>query len=374
MKNILLAVTGLSPQVITETLYAFHQNSRAVHEIHVITTREGKEIIYAELLGEKRGYYFKYLEDYNLNPMAIGFGRRNIHVITDEYGIEISDIVTETDNESLLKTCLELTFEFTKDPDTAVFFSVAGGRKTMSACLSLAAQMYGRAQDRLYHVLVSPEFESNREFYYPPVESKTIPLKDRNGQTFFKETRFATINLVHIPFVSIRERLSVDMLKTPEDPGTLMLSIVKEGVSRLTVNLISGKIICKGQEMDLQPARMALYAFFVIQKKNCKKDVKTCGSCEDCFIDIQTVFDKQEQITELYGKVSGTRPLEEMSDTGITGLNADNFNSYKSRIKENLLYRFGPYALQDLEIAAIGKRPNKRYGILMDKGKMEIVY
>ena len=43
MKNILLAVTGLSPQVITETLYALHQINRRVDAIHVITTRDGKE-------------------------------------------------------------------------------------------------------------------------------------------------------------------------------------------------------------------------------------------------------------------------------------------------------------------------------------------
>jgi CRISPR-associated protein (TIGR02584 family) len=68
MKNILLAVTGLSPQVITETLYALHQNNRKVDRIHVITTREGKERIYADLLAGKSGYYFKYLEEYGIEP------------------------------------------------------------------------------------------------------------------------------------------------------------------------------------------------------------------------------------------------------------------------------------------------------------------
>jgi hypothetical protein len=49
-----------------------------------------------------------------------------------------------------------------------------------------------------------------------------------------------------------------------------------------------------------------------------------------------------------------------MSDTGITSLNAENFNSYKSKIKENILGRFGPYALKELEIASVGRRPGKR--------------
>ena len=86
---------------------------------------------------------------------TINFNHRNIHVISDEHGIEIPDIGSELDNERFLKKCLELTLSFTSSLDTAVLFSVAGDLKTMSACLSLATQMYDRPQDRLYHTLVS---------------------------------------------------------------------------------------------------------------------------------------------------------------------------------------------------------------------------
>ena len=50
MKNILLAVCGLSPQVITETLFALHQTGRTVDAIHIITTQLGKERILDTLL------------------------------------------------------------------------------------------------------------------------------------------------------------------------------------------------------------------------------------------------------------------------------------------------------------------------------------
>jgi len=374
MKNILLAVTGLSPQVITETLYALHQNNRKVDSIHVITTRDGKERLYADLLAGKSGYYFRYLEDYGIEPSSINFGHSNVHVVLDEHGNEIPDIIRESDNEHLIKKCLELTFSFTSDPENCVLFSVAGGRKTMSSCLTLAAQMYGRRQDRLYHVLVSPEFESSREFYYPPKQSRSVELRDKNGQPFFKETRYAEVNLIHIPFVSIRDQLSPSLLKEPRDPATLMLSLIKEEKYRLTINLISGKVIYKTTELDLMPARMALYTFFALQKKNCSKEVETCSNCTDCFLDIQSVYERQAQITDLYRKVSGTRPLNEMSDTGIINLNSDNFIMYKGKIKQDLLGRFGPYALKELEIASVGTRPNTSYGIMMDKAKIEIVY
>ena len=374
MKTVMLAVTGLSPHVITETLYALHQSSRHVDAIHVITTRDGKEKIFAELFGGKNGHYYRYLKEYGIDPATIDFGYRNIHVITDEYGIELPDIVSESNNEQLLKKCMYLTFYFTQDPETAVFFSIAGGRKTMSSCLTLAAQMYGRSQDRLYHVLVSPEFESNRNFFYPAKKSQAIELRNNQGQPFFKETRYAQVNLIHIPFVSVRDNLSGDMLREPKDPGTLALSLIKEETSRLIVNLISGKIVYKKVEMDMMPAHLTLYAFFVMQKKNCSKEVETCGNCIDCFLDIHTVYEKQKEINNIYKKISGSRPLDEMSNTGIINLSSDNFNAYKTKIKANLLGRFGPYALKELEIASVGLRPNTRYGILMDKARIEIVY
>jgi len=101
---------------------------------------------------------------------------------------------------------------------------------------------------------------------------------------------------------------------------------------------------------------------------------KLCTSSTNVLKDIQAVFEKQDQITDLYRKMCGTRPLNEMSDTGITGLSSENFTSYKSKIKENLTNRFGPYALKELEIASVGTRPNTCYGILMDKAKIKIVY
>jgi len=374
MKRILLAVTGLSPQVITETIFALHQNNQRIDAIHVITTRDGKELLFAHLLSGTSGHYYRYIVDYGIELSSIDFGPQNIHVASDEHGVEIPDILGEYDNERLLRLCLDLAFRFTAQRDTAVFFSVAGGRKTMSSCLTLAAQIYGRPQDRLYHVLISPEFESNRNFYYPPKESRIIELKDKAGQSFYKETKYAQVNLISIPFISIRERLSRDMLKKPSDPATLILSLIKEDECRLTVNLLEGKLVYKTVELDLMPARLALYAFFILQKKNCTKEVNTCGACTDCFLDIQGIYAGQDEITDLYRKLAGSRPLNEMSDTGITNLNVDNFNSYRSKIKGDLLKGFGPYALKELEISSEGTRPNTRYGIRMDKSRIEIVY
>jgi len=76
----------------------------------------------------------------------------------------------------------------------------------------------------------------------------------------------------------------------------LILPLIKEDEYRLTVNLLTGKIVYKAFELHLMPARLALYAFFALQKKHCTKDVDTCGTCTDCFHEIQSIYDKQEEI------------------------------------------------------------------------------
>ncbi len=373
MKNILLAVTGLTPQVITETLYALHQNQQRVDEIHIVTTRSGKEAIYSRLIGGRKGYFYRYLDDYDIEKNSILFGHSSVHVVSDEDGNEIEDISNAEENEKLLAKCLELAFEFTSDRETSVFFSIAGGRKTMSSCLTLAAQLYGRPQDRLYHVLVSPEFENNRDFFYPPVTSHKIELFDNKGQPYYKETKFAEITLVNIPFVSLRRHLSEDQLKTPKDPGTLMLSLVKDEQSRFIINLPEKKILYKTIELDMMPAHMALYAFFIMQKRNCKKDNNNCKGCYDCFMEVAEIGVKTDEIARIYRSICGSRPIENTQAEGITSLSGDNFRSLRSRINKRLAKTFGRLAAKEMEITSIGTRPDTRYGILMDKKHIQMV-
>lgn len=92
MKNILLAVCGLSPQVITETLFALFQHDRKVDEIHIVTTRAGKEAVNAHLLSPKDGRYYGFLHDYGINPLSIAFGYDHIHTVLDAQGIEVDDM------------------------------------------------------------------------------------------------------------------------------------------------------------------------------------------------------------------------------------------------------------------------------------------
>jgi CRISPR-associated protein (TIGR02584 family) len=373
MKNILLAVTGMTPQVITETLYAIYQTGKDIHEIIIITTNQGKEKIYSTLLAGKDGCFNKFLKEYDIPQTSILFNHDSIHVIRDDHGNTISDLTNEDENRYLLKLCLEMSFKLTSMAQSSIYFSVAGGRKTMSSCLTLAAQIYGRQQDRLCHVLVSPEFESNANFYYPPKINKSVKLKNGNGEIFYKNTKYAKVNLINIPFISIRNYLANNDFKEVKDPGTLMLSLVHDIKPTLRVDFILKKIIYKNIELDLMPAHLALYGFFTMQKKNCKKDFETCGNCTDCFLKSFEILDKQPEITEIYKRLSGARQIVEMQGEGIINLDNDNLRSFKSKIKKILETRFGNLALKEIGIGSIGSRPDTRYGIKIDKSKLEIV-
>ncbi len=374
MKNVVLSVAGLNPQVITETLFGLHQQGRRVDAIHVITTRTGKEAIYAHLLPEREGRFFRYCREYSIDHRSILFGPDTIHSLKDENGAEIDDITDEGENALLLKTCLDLTFHLTKDPGTAVFFSIAGGRKTMSACLMAAAQFYGRPQDRVFHVLVTPEFESNRDFFYPPREPLPVKLHDDRGAPYFKDTKYAQVNLVSIPFVSVRERLGRSHLRKPEDPATLMLSLVREAPPLLTIDLPSSKLVYNRLELDMMPARLALLSFFAVRKKDCPLDRKSCRNCTECWLPIEGIYEGQGQIRELYRKIAGKQNIVEMSDTGITNLNAQNFNSYKAKIRNDLERGFGPFHARNLAVQSAGRRPETRYGLKIERERIRLIF
>lgn len=373
MKTYLLAVCGLTPQVITETLYALHQEGIQVDAVRVLTTRPGHDACLTALFGSGNGHYYRYLKDYGLEPDSIDFSPRHVQVVDGPDGAPLEDISGAEDNEAFLRACLERTFSLASSQDHRVLFSIAGGRKTMGACLSLAAQFYGRPQDRIYHVLASPEFESNREFFYPPAQPRRIRLRDAKGEFFFKSTRYARVTLAPMPFISVRERIYDKLLCKPESPGALLLSLVRDRRPELAVDCLERKLIYKGLELDMRPAHLALYAFFALAKKSAACGERSCRSCRDCYLSVVDVQNHQAEIADIYRQLEPSRTQGPMSDSGILSLSPENFNSYKSRIRAALENAFGSYEVESLAIAAWGKRPDTRYGIPLERRRIKVI-
>ena len=259
-RRILVAVTGLSPQIVTETLYALAVASSPPFvptEIHLITTLGGAEKARLGLLSDEPGWFFRLCQDYALP--AIRFSTETIHVLKDDAGNPMGDIRSPADNRCAADGITGLIREFTADPDSALHVSIAGGRKTMGFFLGYALSLYGRPQDNLSHVLVSSPYESSIGFYYPTPYSRVLELP--GGR--LADTSQATVTLAEIPFVSLRHGLPEALLTgraTYND--TVKAARGALGPAELLIDLEKRQVHAAGKGFSLPPAELALLSVF----------------------------------------------------------------------------------------------------------------
>ncbi len=215
MTRILLCVTGMSPQIVTETLYALAvkpadgQAPWVPDAIHLISTQSGVNQAKLNLLSDQPGWFHQLCRDYALPP--IQFDDSTLHSIIDTQGQPLDDIRTPQDNEAAADSIAELVRKLTADNNSELHVSLAGGRKTMGYYLGYALSLYGRAQDHLSHVLVSGAFESHPEFYYPTPQARIIQTRGDKPQAL--NCAEATIELAAIPFVRLRDGLPNRLLQ-----------------------------------------------------------------------------------------------------------------------------------------------------------------
>lgn len=200
MKKVLITVTGMSPQIITETLYALSQERHWIPtEIHALTTQTGAQKIKQTLLGQ-HGFFTRFCEEYQLPNIT--FDEKHIHVIEDENGTYLEDIRTPEQNNAAADKIVRFIHDACRDDSTELHVSIAGGRKSMGFYIGYALSLFGRRQDRLSHVLVEADFENHPDFFYP-----TSTVKSLNTPSGMKDPSQAKVMLADIPFVRMREGL-----------------------------------------------------------------------------------------------------------------------------------------------------------------------
>lgn len=219
---ILFAVTGMSPAVLTETVWALaHDPERPIlpSRVVVVTTSVGRKTLVDTLLRPSHDFGGKTVweslreslikEGFDLTGrLQFGETGQDIRVFVngDQNGIsrELADIATPEDNAAAADFLLEQLRSFVVDPDLPVIASIAGGRKTMGALLFACMTLVGRETDRITHVLVDPRYEQplTPMFFFPGQPQET--LRSRDGRKFAAHN--ASINLSDIPFVPLRNR------------------------------------------------------------------------------------------------------------------------------------------------------------------------
>ena len=255
--NILLCVTGLSPQVVTESLYALsvqRKHTFVPDEIHVITTTLGKKCLQKQLYGCKEGMFHQLCADFTL-PL-IRFNDATVTLIRDTNHEPLNDIRTLEHNECAANIIVATIRKLTEDEDNTLHVSIAGGRKTMGFFAGYALSLFGRQQDELSHVLVEPDFEANPDFYYPTPKSKYLYTKNNRKVDASK----AKIDLALIPFVPLRKGLNkvisninLTYSEAVEELNNVFLE------PEVTVDFKTAEIICGTTPIAFEPRLKAIY-------------------------------------------------------------------------------------------------------------------
>ena len=205
-ENILLIVTGASPQVLTETLYAIHKAEKPFPDrVIAITTESTKPHLMKGLFRDARLAQLK--EQYKLPDLQMT--EDDIYLIADKNGRFLDKGNTEEDQEAMADFITRTVAELTAQENTCIHASIAGGRKTMAFYLGYAMSLLGRSQDKLSHVFVNDELEFVRDFWFPTIEDHWVTGKNGQDEVNCKE---GVITLAEIPFVRMRNSLDSNVI------------------------------------------------------------------------------------------------------------------------------------------------------------------
>ena len=358
-RRILLCVTGLSPQIITETLYALavkNQPPFIPTEIHLITTVEGSERVRLTLLNPEQGYFFRFCTDYGLDVQAIHFDETTLHLVTDGAGAALPDIRNEADNIAAADTITAVVRTLTADPANCVHASIAGGRKTMGFFLGYAMSLFGRPQDRLSHVLVSTPFESHPEFFFPPAKSRVMMVRDSSGrETKPVRTSDAIVTLADIPFVRLRDGLDEALLTgSASYSETVRRAQLSLAAPELVLDPQNQRVLCGGTAVTLPPVDFAFLAWFARRAQAAQPSIHwTEANAAEFLSEYRVVTD------ELSGDYE--RAVEALAN----GMNKEYFEQRASRLRSALRHALGPAAAKVYLPTATGRRPRTRYALTL---------
>ena len=361
-RRLLVAVTGLSPQVVTETMYALAV--RPAHpgrpfiptEVRLITTEEGAERAKLSLLHPESGRFHRLRADYGLP--AIAFGPEQIHILRDADGRPLVDIRSRDDNTRAADTITEVIRNLTQDRDSALHVSIAGGRKTMGFYLGYALSLYGRIQDRLSHVLVDAPYESHPEFFYPTPESRVIYTPPPHNRPH--DTRDAEVALAIIPFVRIRDELPAALLDGEvrfDDAVSAAQRAI--GPTELVIDLPRRRLRAGDRIIGLSPLHVAFLAWLARRQAH-GDEWLACPST-----------DAPEPLYAEAFLAEYRATLGELGDDERTagrlrregGMTGEFFSQTKSKLHRSLRARLGRREAQPYLIAEDGARPRRRYGL-----------
>jgi len=357
MRDVLVALCGLTPQVVTETLWALARRTPPVYpaEVWIVTTKAGLRICERRLFG-RRGALARYRRDHRSTTQPLRYGPDHVLVLKGANGKPLEDVRSDSDNQAVADQLADFLRQHTACEQTRVHCSLAGGRKTMGVLLAGALQLFGRAEDRLYHVLVPSTIEQQPDFFYPDPRARRRSMQ---------------IELADIPYVRLRGLL-------PDAPrgGSRFTELVAHAEHELRAltnpdilridrtGSPHPRIMIGDNPVTMRPDAARLYtAFARIKKEHCvKPELRACDHCTACFVPISG---------QKWDQTKGS--LQPLAGIGTLPESVEPVRSLISKMNQALAKALqSPRVAQCYAIRSVGERHEKRYGLAANKTAIQV--
>ena len=287
-----VAVMGTSPAVLSECLYYYYSPhygiNRQFSDIKVITTTKGRDLLVKSMFTD--GVLVQLEAALGMKSGQIPFTISDIMVIENETtGEEIQDLLTSEENEAASNMISNWIKHYTDTDGVRLTATVAGGRKTQSAIMALAFQLYGRTEDELIHIIAPDERMMDREWFFPSEPADP--------------TQFLSVS--DVPVLRVGRYLSRNLNQSTES----MVREIQESlyaarpIERIE---IEKNILCvDGEEVKITPREASYYRYFLKRRVNalCPDD---CSGCQECLADQETLLaDSRTLILAEHAIISG---------------------------------------------------------------------
>lgn len=285
-RRVLFCTIGATPQVVTETVWALNRRTPPwiPDEIHIVTTTFALERIRAALLsptGQLAALFGGTPPPVSVHvptrggpPLVISRDTETAAPPADA----LRDVNTQGDAAAMGTLILRILAAITRDDDTELHVSLAGGRKTMSAHALLAMSLVARPRDEASHVLVAPEaFEDNFGFWDP---GQADWVRPRPPATELLDPSEAVVTLVPLLRHEVKDAAALAALDLTEMVNLVNLAATLPASPGIRLDLRSNELIAGEVRRRLKPKEFALYRLVATARKHAWPGVGPDGEGE----------------------------------------------------------------------------------------------
>lgn len=337
-----LCLSGMSPAVVTETLYALLRDApdSVIGEVHVVTTIPGRRLVESRLAGDAGALALLFRQFGRPVPLL------RVHVIERD-GQPLEDIRTRDENAAAADFCCSLVRKLTARDMPALHVSLAGGRKTMGFHLGYALSLYARRADRLSHVLVNEPWERTADFMFPGLGNEAPPH---------------AVQIADVPFVRLRDGMPLAILEARLGFAALVAAAQTSVSDSDTKASFDGRqLLLGGTAITLKPILLGFYLWLLSLRAGEDSHTGFVRFTDPAAAGLLPFLKRHRRLLGM-----DPRSLEALERDGPT---REFFEEKKARVNQALGQQMG-LARHPYVIVQDGKRPQTRMGIPLARGSI----